>query len=571
MVRKIFRILDTKSILGIVFIALFTTLNSLLELISISFIVPILSFFSSKKDFTNININFILDLFNYFSIQKFSLVCLLFIFVFLIKSILSFLLIFYVNKFNYGLYIQISNKIFKNYLFKDYSFHLNNHSSKILIDINSETNSFVFDVIGSLIQILIGLTFLIYISFFLFFLDKFIFISLFSFFIFIALLYSGIFSRKIKDLGNIRYKNSALAVKQIQESLGGIKEVILLNVQNFFLDKYNFYNKSNAYSNMKSNTIFQIPRILFELLVVIFIVIYLFFFTSFDSDLTEIIIILSTFVVASSRLIPSINRILSSYQNLKYKKKSVEVIFLELNSTQNKFINQKKNKILLKNLYFEDVSFKYNNSSKYIFKSLNFRIEKKDKIGIQGNSGVGKTTFVNLICGLVSPTSGKILINNHRTNNDFNRLNRLRGSIGYVPQKVFLLDDSIKNNIIFGRNNKNYKAGYILDILKKLKIIEFIENLEDGIDTIVGENGQKISGGQAQRIGIARALLHSPSLLILDESTSSLDLETEKSLIDNIYFNFTNLTIVSISHRLSALKFCNKIYEVKNGSLNKIK
>jgi|694.fasta_scaffold05572_12 ABC-type multidrug transport system fused ATPase/permease subunit len=568
MVKKIFSILETKSILGIVFIALFTTLNSLLELISISFIVPILSFFSSKKDFTNININFILDLFNYFSIQKFSLVCLLFIFVFLIKSILSLLLIFYVNKFNYGLYIQISNKIFKNYLFKDYSFHLNNHSSKILIDINNETNSFVFDVIGSLIQILIGLIFLIYISIFLFFLDKFIFISLFSFFIFIALLYSGIFSRQIKDLGNIRYKNSALAVKQIQESLGGIKEVILLNVQNFFLDKYNFYNKSNAYSNMKSNTIFQIPRILFELLVVIFIVIYLFFFTSFNSDLTEIIIILSTFVVASSRLIPSINRILSSYQNLKYKKKSVEVIFSELNAVQNKFINLKKNKIFLKNLYFEDVSFKYNNSSKYIFKSLNFRIEKGDKIGIQGNSGVGKTTFVNLICGLASPTSGKILINNHRINID---LNRLRGSIGYVPQKVFLLDDSIKNNIIFGRSNKDYKASYILNILRKFKILEFIENLDDGIDTIVGENGQKISGGQAQRIGIARALLHNPSLLILDESTSSLDLETEKTLIDNIYFNFTNLTIVSISHRLSALKFCNKVYEVKSGSLNKIK
>ena len=300
---------------------------------------------------------------------------------------------------------------------------------------------------------------------------------------------------------------------------------------------------------------------------VILITIYLFFFTVRNSELSEIIIILSTFVVSATRLIPAINKILGSYQNIKYRKKSVNVIYLEINSPQNKNINSKKN-FIFKSLIFDKVYFKHIDQNKYIFKSLNFTIKKGDKIGIQGTSGVGKTTFVNLISGLHSPTAGKILINNNLANNNFNVW---RSKIGYVPQKVFLLDDTIKNNILFGRKEKDFNLNDIFKILKKFQILEFILNLENSINTAVGENGQKMSGGQIQRIGIIRALLHKPSVLILDESTSSLDLETEKSLIDNIYSNFNNLTIVSISHRLSALRFCNKIYEVKNSSLNRIK
>ena len=567
MIYKIFKILNKKEIFSIIIIILLSFFNAILELIGITLIIPILSFFSPRTYYSNASINLILNFFSYIGIEVFSAVCLLLIFIFLVKSFLSIYIIFYINRFNNNLLIRISDKIFKNYLFKDYVFHLNNHSSKILTDTNTETNYFVFYVVSSIIQILVGLIFLFYISCFLFFLDKFVFISLLLVFSFIAFLYSKIFSKKINKLGNIRYQNASLAIKQIQESLGGIKEVILFNVQKYFLEKYSFYNTNNAQSNLKSNTIFQIPRILFELLMVILITIYLFFFTVRNSELSEIIIILSTFVVSATRLIPAINKILGSYQNIKYRKKSVNVIYLEINSPQNKNINSKKN-FIFKSLIFDKVYFKHIDQNKYIFKSLNFTIKKGDKIGIQGTSGVGKTTFVNLISGLHSPTAGKILINNNLANNNFNVW---RSKIGYVPQKVFLLDDTIKNNILFGRKEKDFNLNDIFKILKKFQILEFILNLENSINTAVGENGQKMSGGQIQRIGIIRALLHKPSVLILDESTSSLDLETEKSLIDNIYSNFNNLTIVSISHRLSALRFCNKIYEVKNSSLNRIK
>ena len=170
----------------------------------------------------------------------------------------------------------------------------------------------------------------------------------------------------------------------------------------------------------------------------------------------------------------------------------------------------------------------------------------------------------------MQPTDGKITVNNLNLHNNKNLI-AWRNSIGYVPQKVFLLDDTIKNNILFGRNERFYRINYIFDILKKVDMYNHVNSLPKGIDTIVGENGQKVSGGQAQRIGIARALLHNPSLLILDESTSSLDLNTEKIILNNIYLNFKNQTIISISHKSNALKFCSTIYEVKKNKLIKVK
>jgi ABC-type multidrug transport system fused ATPase/permease subunit len=270
------------------------------------------------------------------------------------------------------------------------------------------------------------------------------------------------------------------------------------------------------------------------------------------------------------RLIPAINKILSSYQSIKYNKTAVNIILTELNKT-NKPTNGIKKKInTFKKLSFLDVGFNYPKNDRYIFKSLNFKIESREKIGVQGSSGVGKTTFVNLISGLLQPTKGIIAVNNLSLNNSKN-LTAWRNSIGYVPQKVFLLDDTIKNNILFGRNEKFYKIDDIFDILNKVGMYDYVKSLSKGNDTVVGENGQKISGGQAQRIGIARALLHNPSLLILDESTSSLDLNTEKIILNNIFLNLKNLTIISISHKSNALKFCNTIYEVKKNKLIKVK
>ena len=486
-----------------------------------------------------------------------------------IISIIIFI-IFYINKFNYSFFLRISQKVFSNYLFKSYNFHINNHSSKIIRNIGSETNHFVFDVVAPLLQIFIAILFLFYLCSFLVFVNIIAFLFLFFIFISFGLLYAWFTNKRIINLGEARHHNSALALKQMQESLVGIKEVILLNVQNYFLNKYFFFNKKNCDSNMNSNIIFQTPRIVFEFLIAFLILAYLFFSTIKNFELTEVIITLSIFTLTSLKLIPSINKILSSYQTLKYNKSAVNVISNELNKT-NKQVNFIKKKFsILRELSFLDVSFNYSKEDKYIFKSLNFKIKRGEKIGIQGSSGVGKTTFVNLISGLLQPTNGIITINNLNLNNTKNLI-VWRNSIGYVPQKVSLLDDTIKNNILFGRNEKLYKINHIFDVLKKVGMYDYVKSLPKGIDTVVGENGQKISGGQAQRIGIARALLHNPLLLILDESTSSLDLNNEKIILNNVYLNFKNLTIVSISHKSNSLKFCNTIYEVKKNKLLKVK
>ena len=570
MINKILHILNYKEKVIFFFIVFLSIVNSVLELLTISSIIPILSFFSLKKEFNNPSINIILDFFTSYGILTFSTIGAVFIIAFFLKSFLSFFIIYCINKFNYSLYLRLSHKIFGNYLFEGYNFHINNHSSKIIRNVGAETNHFAFDVVASILQIVIAILLLFYLCSFLIFVNNIAFLFAFFIFIIFGLLFSLLTNKKIINLGEARHHNSALALKQIQESLGSIKEVILLNVQNYFLNKYSFFNKKNCDSNMISNIIFQTPKIIFEFLIVILILAYLFFSTFKNFQLTEVIITLSIFILTSMKLVPAINKILSSYQTLKYNKTAVNIISKELNKTI-KQVNSIKKKInVFKKLSFLDVGFNYSKEDKYIFKSLNFKIKKGEKIGVQGSSGVGKTTFVNLISGLLQPTDGKITVNNLNLHNNKNLI-AWRNSIGYVPQKVFLLDDTIKNNILFGRNERFYRINYIFDILKKVDMYNHVNSLPKGIDTIVGENGQKVSGGQAQRIGIARALLHNPSLLILDESTSSLDLNTEKIILNNIYLNFKNQTIISISHKSNALKFCNTIYEVKKNKLIKVK
>ena len=270
------------------------------------------------------------------------------------------------------------------------------------------------------------------------------------------------------------------------------------------------------------------------------------------------------FAIASFRMLPSINKILVSLQNIRSTLPAVDVLSSELNNKDEnkKSFENKKELIFKDSLALENVSFKYSDKRKFEFNKINLKIKKNKMIGLIGESGSGKSTLVDLIVGLLLPDEGSIKVDGQNINN---HLDDWRSKIGYVSQTTYLMDESLEKNIAYTLNEDEIDKTRVNETIRLSELDKVLVGLPDGIKTIVGERGVQLSGGQIQRIGIARALYHNPELLIFDEATSSLDSTTEDKIINTIK-NFKNIkTIIIISHRLSAVKHCDKVYNLENG------
>ena len=270
-------------------------------------------------------------------------------------------------------------------------------------------------------------------------------------------------------------------------------------------------------------------------------------------------------------MLPSIIRITNSLQFIEYNKSSFKLICKELQkkyTSGQKIINHKQIENY-KSIFIKNINFSYPSASKRIFNNINLKIDFGEAIGIVGESGIGKTTIINLILGLIKPTSGQVLIDNKK--DIFENIYVWQNSIGYVPQNIYLSDDTIKKNIAFGIPDDKINMTLLKKSIVQSNLSKLVKNSRLGIDTRIGEYGSKISGGQKQRIGIARALYNDPKILILDESTSSLDIQTEKRIIEEVRLFKNKKTVIIISHRLSSLKYCDSIYELNSLGLKKIR
>jgi ABC-type bacteriocin/lantibiotic exporter with double-glycine peptidase domain len=275
------------------------------------------------------------------------------------------------------------------------------------------------------------------------------------------------------------------------------------------------------------------------------------------------------------RLLPSSNRVLLSINSIRYYFLTTDTLKqqLEENDKSNndksnieKFKYETENDFIFQDsIKIKKINFSYNNNVE-ILKDINFDIKKNETIGIKGHSGVGKSTLLNIICGLLTPSSGQILLDN----NDISEVYRsYQRKIGYVPQKIYLVDDSIIKNIIFGQSKKKFDYNLFDDVIKKSNLKEFIDNLKDKEDTIIGERGSKLSGGQQQRVGIARALYKKPEIIIFDEATNALDANSENEILKTINTLKKDNTIIIVSHKDSVLDYCDKIFEIKNKTIFK--
>ena len=354
----------------------------------------------------------------------------------------------------------------------------------------------------------------------------------------------------------------------LQQGLTGIKEVKTAGIEQNFIEKYNFSNFKHTRAGQKFQTIQAIPRLILEfiLLLAVFGLFGLLKFRNFDT--VFIVSELSIFAAAAFRILPSLNKIINAIQNIRFTNNYLNQLQNELSIIENNILQTRNSHIsswdCLQKISIEINEFSHLGSKKKILYNINFEIFKGDSIGIIGESGEGKSSLLDLIMGLHFVESGYVKVNNINIQENIALWQK---KIGYVPQTIFLLDDTLRSNIIFNNSDHLVDENALMEAIKLANLNNFVTNLEYGLDTQVGEGVVRLSGGQRQRIGIARALYRKPELLILDESTASLDLDTEENVINSIEGLFGKTTVLIVSHRLSAIKKCNRIFRITKGNL----
>lgn len=565
---KIFKLLNKSELLGAYFIIFILIFSVMLETLSIGLIIPVVSIFLNEEYLSNYPLISVF-LGRFLDLNQTNLISLVLIFLIFIYLIKSLVLIFFNWKresFYNLINSRLSNDLILKYLQQPYIFHIRFNSSELIRNMSS-----IKSISASLNCILVLATEVLFLSLILILLlyaDTISTIIIFSLIGIVSIIYYLFFKNKLKLLGSKSLYHSKFYNKYLLESFAGIKLIKLFKSERMFISKFIFHLNSILNIGKIVNIINQSPRYILELLAAISMsaVIFILLKNNYSSD--KIITLLALYTLAGFKIIPSVNKILTNFYTLKYSAPTLDLIYEDFKLKNKSFEEQSfKDDKIQEDIELKNISFKYPETKNNVLSNLNYKFKKNQIIGVTGKTGSGKTTLLDLILGLYNPSSGLILIDGVRNDNSVNSFKNL----GYVSQNVYLLDEDIETNITFGEKSQILHDQKIKEALKISILDEFVKNLPKKLETIVGERGSRLSGGQVQRIGIARAIYRNPSLLILDEATSSLDVITQEQIMKNLANYKKDRIIILSSHRPETLKYCDKIINVEKGSISIIK
>ena len=529
-----------------ILVSILSIFNSLLESLSIYLFVPLTKLITDptyKVPLLN-NIEFYNKL-NLFNAVIFYLSLLTFIF--LIKAYFSYLYTKIFNKFVFESQSYISEKLFHNYLFRDYSFHLYSNTTELITNCSIEVNTFIGNVLMPLMTLISEILIVFFVLSLLFVFEPLSTFILTAFLIFFGFLFLKKFKNKSKKFGIRRQELESIKNSLINQGLRGIKDLIVSNKREHLLAQFRKFNVESTTIGSNQNLFLNLMKIISEPLIALLLLILVISWSLMGKEISGLIVFFTFLILAIYRTLPSIFKIINSVQSINFGFSAFNLILNELSTNFNDENYDNKSTLILDENYeivFDNVKFKYPNNDTLIFNNFNLTINKGDKILILGKSGSGKTTFLNLILGLLKPISGNIFINNVLFDEN---LSFIRSKIGYVSQNVYLSNSTILDNIIMGDNN------YDLELLNKVIDVSdlniLIDSLPNGINTELSEGGINLSGGQVQRIGIARALYSRPEIIVLDEFTSALDLNTENLIFKKIMDNYKDKTVILVTHK----------------------
>lgn len=580
-IKKLKLLLGEKIFKSLIVLLLLLLISPILEVISIG-LIPLLSLILvDKEKFITIPfVNYFISnyLFRYTELQIIVFFVLFIALIFFIKNIYLAFLMYYQNFLIKKIKTHLSYNIFKNYISRDYDFFCYSSPSifirNILNDVGN-TSIYILHFIN-----LIKEYFLIFsIFFFLLYVGGLETVLILVTLLCLVFIYFNITKKSLAKRGSLIRQFSAQIIKVVNQTIGSIKDIKLYRVEKVIKEKFFKLINLNEKLALTNTLIAGLPRLVFEIVIVYLILGIIVLFIITNKNIAEIIAYITLLTLCALRFLPSFSIIGTSLTNLKVLKSAFDNTFKELNSFQviekndnyeNKkksFYQTQKKLNFSKNINIKNIDFFYLSNRKKILDNFSLKINKGDKVGIVGESGIGKSTLVDIITGFLKPTAGQVCIDGVNLQ-DIKYL--WQKSIGYISQEIYLLEDTIKNNIAFGIEDKNIDEKLIIKALKSAQLFNFVNSLPKKLETLVGDRGKNLSVGQKQRLGIARALYFSPDTIILDESTSAMDLKTESRFLSNLFNQNKNTTIIMISHKTTSLKLCDKIFDLNKNKFIKL-
>ena len=572
LIKELFAVLPEKKKKNLNLIFLSLALAGFLETIGIGLIVPLISEILG----TSIDIFSIKGIFNFDGIDKKTIIInltIIIIFVYLFKGIYLTFLEFYIQKFIQRIKAEISLKLYDKYIDNNYELSVNSNSSILHRNITVEANNFVSGLLEPIIML--AKEFLLIVMLLIFVITINFKISILIIFFSILFVFSAknLLSKNLENLGLIEQQVKGQQNKVILESLQGIKIIKAYNLEKLFKKKLRELSIYMGNTKAKASSIKSLPRVWIEFILIIFLLILGILFIYSGYTIMEFTLFASIFLIAMIKILPAIMSSLRVINSLSSYKASINLVKIEFDESikedltknyENEEINQSN---FTKQFRCKEITFKYLNT-KEIIKNLSFEINRKnDIVGIYGESGSGKTTLVDIFIGLLNPISGTFYIDDKEVG-----IQNYKKIFGYVPQSTIFFDDTIKNNILMSFNeNFSVSDKLLYEVLEKTQLIDLVNSLENKEDTMIGEGGAKLSGGQKQRIGIARALVRQPKILIIDEATNALDKDIENKIFKDLKIISKDLSVIVISHNPQIWNYCNKLFEMKNKNLIKIK
>ncbi|ASN05985.1 ABC transporter [Virgibacillus necropolis] len=578
-VKKILSLFNKREKKKLLILFFMMIIAALFETVGIGLIIPFVGIVTNPSIIQEEAIlSNIYDLFNFQSTTSFIIFSVaLLLTTFVLKNL-------YLLLFNYAQFrvilnqqVKLSRDLFKEYLIKPYTFHLQRNTADLLRNVNGEVSKVFQGIVISGFQLFTEILVTICILVLLLVTAPVATIvasillggSVFLFF--------TILRKKISYLGEEQQKVSGTMIKWVNQGLGASKEVKVSGKENFFIKAYTGQSQIKANNSRYMKMLEQVPRLFIETLLVSIVLITMLIVVFQGTSTTEVVSTMALFAMAAFRLMPSITRVVALITTIRYSQPALSIVYDDLFNNKEEYLTtpydaksaliNKGEKTFLDSIKLNLVTFRYPKQNAYSIKDVSLTIPIGQSVAFIGESGAGKTTLVDIILGLFQPESGSVLVDGK---NLYDQKSLWQQKIGYIPQSIYLSDDSIRGNIAFGVDSGQIEDDEVWKALDQAQLKEFVESLPDQLETSVGERGVRLSGGQRQRIGIARALYHNPEILFMDEATSALDTNTEREIMKAIDSLKTEKTLIIIAHRLSTIENCDIVFKISNGRLVEI-
>ena len=572
MLTKLGYIFDKKDKWKITALLAAVVAGSFLELLGVTIFMPFINII--EKPWTiqeKWYLKMVYDLFHFQSAKEFMIglsACIIVIYI--VKN--GYLIIekSYIYKFSYNMQMKLSTRLLSTYMKEPYTFHLNKNIATLQRSLQEDTSKFMQVILYSL-ELVAELAVCFVLVIYLLFVSKSITIIVLGLLVVCVGSFLFLTRNYSRKLGQDNQGYQGKIYQWMNQALGGIKEIKILERESFFTDEYYKYYCKFAKGLRIARTISIIPKYVVEAVAIsgllVAIIVKLLFG---EADMAYYVPQLTVFAVAAFRLMPSVGRINEHATNTLYALPSVELVYHDLVEIED-YIEKQDHEVreawnLQNAINVEHVTYHYPDTDELVIDDASLSIAKGKTVAFIGASGAGKTTMVDIILGLLTPQKGAVMADNI---NVHEKPKTFHAQVGYIPQVIYLSDDTIRNNIAFGVKEKDIDEQAVREAMDKAQLTEFIDSLPYGLDTIVGDRGVRLSGGQRQRIGIARALFEDPEVLVLDEATSALDNETEAAIMDSINRLHGKKTLIIIAHRLQTIEKCDMVYRVENGKVSR--